>query len=59
MVIENKPDTPPQEEDEEIISEKLTEIKKQIRARGKEKKASEGIDKEDENPPKLRRSSRL
>jgi len=28
MVIENKLDTPLQEEDEELISEKLTEIRK-------------------------------
>ena len=59
MVIENKLDTPLQEEDEEPISEKLTEIRKYIRAKRKEKTASEYTDEEDENPPKLRRISRL
>ena len=33
MVIENKLDTPLQKEDEELISEKLTEITKQIRVK--------------------------
>ena len=33
MVIENKLDTPLQKEDEELISEKLTEIRKYIRAK--------------------------
>ena len=55
MVIENKLDTPLQKEDEEPISEKLTEI----RAKRKEKTTNEYIDEEDENPQKLRRSFRL
>ena len=57
--VENKHDTSSQEESEELISEKLTKIRKQIRVKRKEKITSKYTDEENENPPKLRRSSRL
>ena len=55
-VVENKHDTSSQEESEELISEKLTKIRKQIRVKRKENITNEYTD---ENPPKLRRSSIL
>ena len=42
-----------------MISEKFTKIRKQIRVKRKEKITSEYTDEENENPPKLRISSRL
>lgn len=38
MIVENRPETSLQRNDEKLISEELTEIRKQIKARGRKKK---------------------
>ena len=57
--VENKHDTLSQEESEELIYEKLEKFRKQVRVKRKEKITSKYTDEENENPLKLRRSSRL
>lgn len=57
--VEIKHDTSTQEDSEEVISKKFAKIRKQIRVKRKEKLTSECAKEKDENPPKLRRSSKL
>ena len=57
--MEDKIETSPQRDNEKIIYEELTEIRKQIKPRGKKNNESEVINEGYESPPKLRRSYRL
>ena len=59
ITIENIPESSLQKDDEKLISEELTEIRKQIKARGKIRKEKQVTNKENVIPPQLRRSSRL
>lgn len=57
--VENRPESSLHKNDEKLISEELTKIRKQIKTRGKIRKRSKDINEENVSPPKLRRSSRL
>ena len=48
-----------QKDDEKLISEELTEIRKQIKVRGKIRKEEKVTNEENVSPPQLRKSSRL
>jgi len=59
ITIENRPESSLRKDDENLISEELTEIKKQIKERGKIRKEKKVTNEENVSPPQLRRSSRL
>ena len=55
----NKPESSLQKDDEKLISEELTEIRKQIKRKEKIGKEKKDTKEENTSPLQLRRSSRL